>query len=552
MASEGAISPQLVESITQSSSPSAPTCSVPMAGGDISSSAQPTIPCQTEVVLDEITKKELFTDTFCRVCGAVLQFESHRNAHYEGKRHAQKVRLYFLNKELEEMAFKKRADQKAERIHSRISRSVSQNSTSGDQQLAQDKNKFCSLCNMVFSSPVVAQSHYVGKIHSKKLRQLSGETSEWIAEVGESSVTGPDEAAVPPAGEQDDVTSPLPEKSSQQEASTEPSSADTEIDLTDPNKYCKLCCASFNNPSVAQQHYNGKKHARNELRRKLMEEMEDTGLSVDSGGDGMYVCPICSITLTSIEMYQSHMQGNKHQTKENMVANLMKTTKKNYDSFENELEDYIKVQKARGLAPKTQFRPERDQQDSAEETEPLPTHPPPNPAAYKYLGHKARPYRHFNPHPASDPRMANWELAYWPPKPPRMPMKTAPLRKPPPPSSPESSDYSSSDDSSDSHKKEKHHKGDHRSKERKHHSKSKRENGSSERKKRKIEETESGKEDSEKEKKTEASGDKLKHKKEKKDKLSTDKESKKHKKPKKAEDQRTEEEMLWDESILGF
>lgn len=228
----------------------------------------------------------------------------------------------------------------------------------------------------------------------------------------------------------------------------------------------------------------------------------------------------------------------------------MKTTKKNYDSFENELEDYIKVQKARGLAPKTQFRPEKDQQDSAEETEPAPIHPPPHPAAYKYLGHKARPYPPFNPHPAIDPRMASWELAYWPPKPPRMPMKTAPPRKPPP-SSPDSSDYSSSDDSSDSHKK-KHHKGEHRSKERKHHSKSKRENGSSDRKKRKIEETDSGKEDSEKEKKTEASGDKFKHKKEKKDKPSTEKESKKHKKPKKAADQRTEEELLWDESILGF
>ncbi|CAI9599008.1 unnamed protein product, partial [Staurois parvus] len=510
--------------------------------------------CFTEIVLDEKTKKELFTDTFCRVCGAVLQFESHRNAHYEGKRHAQKVRLYFLNKELEEMAYKKKIDEKVERINSRISRPHSQTSSSADQQLAQDRNKFCSLCNMVFSSPVVAQSHYVGKIHSKKLRQLSGETNEWTAEVGESSMTAPDEAAipaVPPVNEQDDVTSPPSEKSNQQEASSEPSPADTEIDLSDPNKYCKLCCASFNNPSVALQHYNGKKHARNELRRKMMEEMEDTGLSVDSGGDGMYVCPICSITLTSIEMYQSHMQGNKHQIKENIVAHLMKTTKKSYDSFENELEDYIKVQKARGLAPKTQFRPEKDQQDSAEETEPAPIHPNPSPAAYKYFGHKTRPYSSYNSHHASDPRMATWELAYWPPKPSRMTVKTAPPRKHPPPS-PDSSEYSSSEDSSDSHKKEKRHKGEHRSKERKHHSKSKRENGSSERKKRKIEETDSGKEDSEKEKKTESSGDKPKQKKEKKDKLPTDKESKKHKKSKKVEDQRTEEEMLWDESILGF
>ncbi|XP_072262719.1 lysine-rich coiled-coil protein 1 isoform X2 [Pyxicephalus adspersus] len=496
-----------------------------------------------EVVLDEKTKKELFTDTFCRVCGAVLQFESHRNAHYEGKRHAQKVRLYFLNKELEEMAFKKKADQKTEHTNFHV-----------DQQIAQDKNKFCSLCNMVFSSPVVAQSHYVGKIHAKKLKQLSGDPNEWTAEVGDSTVTVLNEEAVPPVSEQDTVMSPLLEKSNQHEANSEPTSNNNnEIDLTDPNKYCKMCCASFNNPLVAQQHYNGKKHARNELRRKMMEEMGDNGLPVESGGDGVYVCPICSITLTSIEMYQSHMQGNKHQIKENIVANLMKNTKKTYASFENELQDYIKVQKARGLEPKTQFRPEKDQQDSSEETEPAPTHPHPNPAAYKFFGHQAMPYQSYNPPHMTDPRMAGWDQAgYWQQKPKRMPLKHAPPRKH---LTSDSSDTSSSDDSSDSYKKERRHKREHRSKERKHHSKSKRENGSSERKKRKIEETDSGKEDSDREKKSDgASADKSKHKKEKKkkDDLSTDKESKKHKKSKKVEDQRTEEEMLWDESILGF
>lgn len=38
-----------------------------------------------------------------------------------------------------------------------------------------DRNKFCGLCHMVFSSSVVAQSHYVGKVHSKKLKQLMEE-----------------------------------------------------------------------------------------------------------------------------------------------------------------------------------------------------------------------------------------------------------------------------------------------------------------------------------------------------------------------------------------
>lgn len=38
----------------------------------------------------------------------------------------------------------------------------------------------------------------------------------------------------------------------------------------------------------------------------------------------------------------------------------MKHSKKTYDSFQDELEDYIKVQKARGLEPKTCFRKMRD------------------------------------------------------------------------------------------------------------------------------------------------------------------------------------------------
>ncbi|XP_068131318.1 zinc finger matrin-type protein 1-like isoform X2 [Hyperolius riggenbachi] len=542
MASEGAIIPQLVESITQHSSPAAATCSGPMAGGDFSSSAQ------TEVFLDEKTKRELFTDSFCRVCGAVLQFESHRNAHYEGKKHAQKVRLYFLNKELEEMAYK----QKADRVNFHA-----------DQEVANDRNKFCSLCNMVFSSPVVAQSHYVGKIHCKKLKQFSGEQSEWTAEASDPSQTTQDEKAVTPDTEAGAAASHVPEKSGQQEGSKEhPSSTAAqedinEIDLTDPNKYCKLCCASFNNPLVATQHYNGKKHARNEMRRKMMEDMEDTGVPMESG-EGIYVCPICSITLTSIEMYQAHMQGNKHQLKEHMVASVIRTTKKSYDSFENELQDYIKVQKARGLEPKTQFRQDKDQYDSAEDIEPAPvvTHPKPKPPEpYKFFGPLPKAYAAaYNPPHTIDPRMGDWEQVYWHNKPVVRKFPKTGLYRKTSPSSSDSSDYSSSDDSGNSFKKEKRRKREHHSKDRKHH-KSKRENGSSNRKKRKHEKSDSEKEDCEKDKKADIAPEdkpKLKNDKKKKEEQSTDKESKKHKKTKKVEDQRTEEEILWDESILGF
>ncbi|CAL8335710.1 unnamed protein product, partial [Gadus morhua 'NCC'] len=70
----------------------------------------------------------LFTDSYCRVCSAQLISESQRVAHYEGS-----------------------------------------------EEGGVDKNKCCTLCNMSFTSPVVAQSHYQGKIHAKRLKLLLGE-----------------------------------------------------------------------------------------------------------------------------------------------------------------------------------------------------------------------------------------------------------------------------------------------------------------------------------------------------------------------------------------
>lgn len=45
----------------------------------------------------------------------------------------------------------------------------------GGEEADVDKNKCCTLCNMSFTSAVVAQSHYQGKIHAKRLRLLLGE-----------------------------------------------------------------------------------------------------------------------------------------------------------------------------------------------------------------------------------------------------------------------------------------------------------------------------------------------------------------------------------------
>ncbi|XP_059943706.1 zinc finger matrin-type protein 1 isoform X1 [Mesoplodon densirostris] len=282
------------------------------AGRGGSSFKVDTRPCLREdMTWKEQEKTELFTDNFCNICGVVLQFESQRISHYEMHR--------------------------SEVVY---------------------RNTFCDLCNMIFSSPVVAQSHYVGKVHAKKLKQLMEEhdqvsPSEFQPEMAgvpittsaESTFLKPLVVKPPPGGIKD---------------KTMPSSSSSALDLNNPNKYCKLCPASFNSPLMAQQHYVGKKHKRNEARKKFVDKIRKKALPAKSDANAFsmktYVCHICNITCTSLEMFWSHMQGSEHQIKESIVTNLVKNPKKPPDSYQDESTDYIKVQKTRGPEPKSYFR----------------------------------------------------------------------------------------------------------------------------------------------------------------------------------------------------
>uniref|UniRef100_A0A8C0AQG3 C2H2-type domain-containing protein n=1 Tax=Buteo japonicus TaxID=224669 RepID=A0A8C0AQG3_9AVES len=201
----------------------------------------------------------------------------------QGKKHAQKVRLYIQMHGKKDERQEDGKQKKTDLLVTELALVWFQMDGSG----VVDRNKYCNLCNMFFTSPIVALSHYLGKIHAKKLKQLS------------------------PSAEKPLLPSKAEESSS---------SSNTRLKLNDPDKYCKLCCAPFNNPLVAQQHYVGKKHRRNEARKKILEELGDKAVPAESSsnavGVGYYMCSICNITLTSIETYQSHVQGNKHRIKD--------------------------------------------------------------------------------------------------------------------------------------------------------------------------------------------------------------------------------------------
>uniref|UniRef100_A0A8C1TX67 Zgc:171482 n=1 Tax=Cyprinus carpio TaxID=7962 RepID=A0A8C1TX67_CYPCA len=99
----------------------------------------------------------LFTESYCNICNAQLISESQRVAHYE----VSKYILYFIH----HPAF----IQCVQCLHA---------------ETEVDRNKCCTLCNMFFTSAIVAQSHYQGKTHAKRVRLVLGETPSLPASTG--------------------------------------------------------------------------------------------------------------------------------------------------------------------------------------------------------------------------------------------------------------------------------------------------------------------------------------------------------------------------------
>ncbi|KAJ8385407.1 hypothetical protein AAFF_G00189330 [Aldrovandia affinis] len=210
----------------------------------------------------------LFSDAQCKVCSAVLISESQKLAHYQSKKHGNKVRRY--------MTIHKDEEPSVKRFKSPSTDSVSNN---GEV----DRDKACPVCNMTFSSPVVAESHYQGKVHTKNLK---------LKTYGFQA----------PA---------LPQAKNQTKKKTDGQSIVAQGPAEgDPDRFCTICHASFNNPLMAKQHYVGKKHKKQLTKMKLMETYGPS--SAPASTVKGYPCTVCNIELNSVEQYQAHISGSKH------------------------------------------------------------------------------------------------------------------------------------------------------------------------------------------------------------------------------------------------
>ncbi|XP_033996342.1 zinc finger protein 346 [Trematomus bernacchii] len=221
---------------------------------------------------------DLFSDSQCKICSAVLNSESQKLTHYQSKKHANKVRRYLSIQNDKEPALK-------------IFKSSASDSecNNGDTE----RSKVCHVCNMTFSSPVEAESHYNGKVHTKNLR---------LKTIGPRN----------PVPSQTPVTV-QPKKKPAEDPSSVPATGvnnNNNSDNNNPDRFCSICHASFNNPLMAQQHYVGKKHRKQMTKLKLMETYGPSTAPASTLKG--YPCTVCSIELNSVAQYQSHISGAKH------------------------------------------------------------------------------------------------------------------------------------------------------------------------------------------------------------------------------------------------
>ncbi|XP_061607170.1 zinc finger protein 346 isoform X2 [Phyllopteryx taeniolatus] len=232
--------------------------------------------------LDQVNKMikehgDLFTDNLCSVCNAVLISESQKLAHYQSKKHGNKVRRY--------LSIQNEKEPDSKKLKSTSSDSYDANNGESDPM------KICDTCKMTFTSAVMAHSHYQGKIHAKNLKLKS----------------------VDPLMRQQAAPAPSKKKAAAAEAAAAAATATGEGGEgsdKDPNRFCSICQASFNNALMAQQHYSGKKHKKQLTKQDLM-KIYGTPATPASTAKGL-PCTLCNIELNSVDQYQSHISGAKH------------------------------------------------------------------------------------------------------------------------------------------------------------------------------------------------------------------------------------------------
>ncbi|KAI1891551.1 hypothetical protein AGOR_G00144960 [Albula goreensis] len=146
-------------------------------------------PTEQDATLDEICKP-----LYCKLCNVTLNSAQQAQAHYQGKNHSKKLRNFYAGSQQPPPI---RIPEVIEPVSQQpLTTPPTESATSCKQPppfkgasrvILATENDYCKLCDASFSSPAVAQAHYQGKNHAKRLRLAEAQQNSTFLDAAESS-----------------------------------------------------------------------------------------------------------------------------------------------------------------------------------------------------------------------------------------------------------------------------------------------------------------------------------------------------------------------------
>ncbi|XP_035593246.1 zinc finger matrin-type protein 3-like isoform X3 [Oncorhynchus keta] len=164
-------------------------CPVPPPTAQVALSTKPQEEeAQIGATDQDATLDELCKPLYCKLCNVTLNSAQQAQAHYQGKNHSKKLRNFYAGSQQLPAI---RIPEVIEPVSQQPLTTPPTESTTPKQPVSFNgasrvilatENDYCKLCDASFSSPAVAQAHYQGKNHAKRLRLAEAQQSSSIIE----------------------------------------------------------------------------------------------------------------------------------------------------------------------------------------------------------------------------------------------------------------------------------------------------------------------------------------------------------------------------------
>ncbi|XP_068175643.1 zinc finger matrin-type protein 3 isoform X2 [Antennarius striatus] len=238
---------------------------------------------------DALGLGELCKPLYCKLCNVTLNSAQQAQAHYQGKNHSKKLRNFYAGSQQPPAI---RIPEALEASGQTALGSGSSDCDAGRQALYKGatrvilatENDYCKLCDASFSSPAVAQAHYQGKNHAKKLRLAEAQQIS-------SSMDGSSEAAPRRSRKDGSEYRLVKNRRSPQLAANVPGPyynprprqripRDLAMCVTPSGQfYCSMCNCGAEQETDFRQHLESKQHKAKVSELRYRHEMENLGYS---------------------------------------------------------------------------------------------------------------------------------------------------------------------------------------------------------------------------------------------------------------------------------